>query len=503
MSKLFVNIDSDDCGGRFLNRLTNEREYIEKSDLYPFVDQYADEGVTDLLICLGGQYSFPESRVLSDSVFKYEQREENGFAVDYREKFVGVYKMYKVHGIDPVKVWVDRCREVGMTPWLSFRMNDRHCSRDDTSDQRPTLFYEAKKNGWMLGERYGAFKTCMNFAVDEIRDVWLRYIDEQLSKYDAWGIELDFQREMYCLDHLGTPDCHEIMTGFVRDVRRVIDRHAAHKGHPVRLACRLMRDIDQCLVFGFDARTWDKERLADAITVAPRWECCDSDMPVRKWKESLPNTEIYAGLETLIRFDGALYHATAETLRGYVNRYLSDGADGTYLFNYYPVPGDGTEYGKRHLKRCIEVFRTCRDKRTADSYPMRYIVTRQDVSPEGHEAYKPLPIAVNGGERSLLVDVGRLEKCHKVGLIIGLDGVSPQDLRICVNGRKLSDPVAYMPRPEEFSTDDGCGYVPNGTRTFRYDVMTETEGEYRIAFNGQRGSITYIEFEIDPSREAE
>ena len=498
MPGLFVNIDTDDCGGRFLNRLTDENEKPDESDLYPFIDQYAGSGVTDVLLCLGGQYSFPESCVLSDSIFKYEQKIENGLPVDYREKFRGAYRMYKVHGIDPIKVWTGRCRSVGLRPWISFRMNDRHCSRDDTSDQRPTLFYTAKENGWMLGEKYGAYRTCMNFAVPEIRRIWLEFIEEQLSKYDVCGVELDFQREIHCLRYLDDPECHTVMTEFIRAVRRVIDKYSEQKGYKIKLGCRLMRDIGQNLAFGFDAVTWDKEGLVDLIVVTPRWECCDSDMPIKEWKDLLSNTEIYAGLETLIRFDGGLYHATAEVLRGYTNRYLSDRADGMYLFNYYPVPGDRSEYGREQLERCTEVFRTCGDRRTATDSPMRYIVTRQDIAPKGYAAYEPLPIILNGEEKRLDVRVGHLHTRHKVSLTVGFDGINPDNASIHANGKLLKDPIRYMPRPEAFCGNEGCGYVPKGSRTFRFSVDTCEDGNYELVFIGNKGSITYLEFEIDP-----
>ena len=500
MTKLFVNIDTDDCGCNFLNLIASKEESLTGEDLYPFIDQYLESGVTDLLICLGGQYSFPESRVLSDAIFKYEQREENGFPVDYREKFYGVYLAYKKHAIDPVKVWVDRCREVGLNPHLSFRMNDRHCSRDDTSNQRPTLFYEAKANGWMLGDRYGSYKTCMNFAIPEIRRIWLEFIDEQLSKYDVCGIELDFQREIHCLQYLDDPDCYKTMTEFIRSVRRTIDLHAERRGHKISLSCRLTRNIHQNLIFGFDAVTWAREKLVDTITVTPRWECCDSDMPIKEWKAALSDTEIYAGLESLIRFDGSLYHATPETIRGYTNRYLSDGADGIYLFNYYPVPGDETERGKRHLERCREIFATCGTQEEARSRSMRFIVTRQDIAPEGATPYAPLPIEPDGGKKYLDVSLGSLTSEHRVSLTVGLNGAGPQDIIISANGRVLTDPVGYIPRVEEFasSDDQGCGYVPKGSETFKFSADTVIDGNYLLAFEGNKGSITYVEFEIDP-----
>ena len=100
MFRFFANIDTNDYGDRFLAELTDQKEDIRQEDLYPFVDQYAGKAVTDLLICISCQYSIPESKVLNDSVYKYEQKMENGIAVDYTKHFRGIYKMYKRYGID-------------------------------------------------------------------------------------------------------------------------------------------------------------------------------------------------------------------------------------------------------------------------------------------------------------------------------------------------------------------------------------------------------------------
>ncbi|MBO6060734.1 MAG: hypothetical protein J6P98_01265, partial [Clostridia bacterium] len=48
--------------------------------------------------------------------------EENGVAVDYTDRYRGLMSFHE-HGIDPYAVWFARCREKGLRPWLSVRMN--------------------------------------------------------------------------------------------------------------------------------------------------------------------------------------------------------------------------------------------------------------------------------------------------------------------------------------------------------------------------------------------
>ena len=498
MSKLFVNIDTDDCGIRFLNQLIKEKPTVTESDLYPFVDLYAGRGVTDLLICLSGQYSTSKSNVLSDSIFKYEQTEENGVAVDYKEKYAGIYTVYN-QGLDPIKVWLDRCAEAGMTPWISHRMNDRHCSHDVASNLRPEFFYTARDNGWMLGEKYGSYKTCMNFAVAEVRDLWLRYIDEQLEQYNVFGVELDFMREIHCFRYLDDPDCIQIMNQFIRDVRDIINRHSELKGHKIKLSVRLSRDLEQNRIFGFDAEAWDKESLVDAIVVTPRWETNDSDMPIKEWKARIKNAEVYAGLETLTHPSGGIAQSSADVSRALTNRYLSDGADGMYFFNHYPLPSPSSDDEKLRYERSIDSFATCQSIEDARSMPMRYIVTRQDIFPEGYEPYKPLPLALDGTDRIIDLCVGILPSNKEIYLVVGYNGIAPDRVTLTVNGTPCAA-EEYTPKPEGLrpadSTVSGCAYVPEGSQTYRYAVATEQDGNYHLAFSATQGQVTYMEFEI-------
>ncbi|MBM3290799.1 MAG: hypothetical protein FJY92_11670, partial [Candidatus Hydrogenedentes bacterium] len=92
--------------------------------LNAFVDQYADTCVTHLFLNtnamrasfasttrdaiwdLGGQ------RVPADQPFS--------------QAWVDNARMLHERGLDPYSVWIARCREKGVSPWLTMRMNDVH-----------------------------------------------------------------------------------------------------------------------------------------------------------------------------------------------------------------------------------------------------------------------------------------------------------------------------------------------------------------------------------------
>ena len=130
---------------------------------------------------------------------------------------------------------------------------------------------------------------------------------------------------------------------------------------------------------------------------------------------------------------------------------------------------------------------------------MRYIVTEQDVVPEGIQRYAPLPITMDGESKTLDLNIGKTPHVSHLGLIIGYNGVSPSDVRLTVNGEKAGSAVEYSPRPEglrETDTDRPCGYVPVGSHTYRYELMPTENGRYELDFRADTGKITYVEFEI-------
>lgn len=77
----------------------------------------------------------------------YSQRalvtEERGEKVDYMSWYPGVRYNLEKRGLDLYKIWTDELKKIGITPWLSFRMNDVHCLYMETPHSLvPPEYYE-------------------------------------------------------------------------------------------------------------------------------------------------------------------------------------------------------------------------------------------------------------------------------------------------------------------------------------------------------------------------
>ena len=497
--RLLINADDSHWWG-FWNELAKEGNFDDGS-LNEYVMNYADSGVTDLLFNIFCQSSDVPSDVMTFRGDLYGQTEQHGNPVDY-SNYSGLNAFYNEQHRDIFAVWFDQCRKAGIRPWISLRMNDCHDPDEPASLLRGELFYTAEENGWTIGEDYGYYRHCLNYAMPEVRQLMLDYTKEQLLRYDVYGLELDFMREIYCFDYVNanTDEIVTIMNGFIRDAADIVKEAERKWGHDIQMAARLMRDIDQCYAYGFDPRTWCEEGLVDAICVTPRWASNDSAMPIADWKTRCPDAEIWAGVETLVNTNAKGCCASAEVARGYGAQYLTAGADGLYLFNYMTSPpGVGA--------REREVYETCGSLDEILKHPRRHVVTYQDTCPDGWEPYDPLPLKVKAGRTGeLAVETGYIPDGAKVTVYLGLNKAldDPASLTVAIGDNMLrndSKSEVYG-RAESDGSDVAQGYCREDCFIYRFslekaaglpNLLTLT-----LANSGGTVSVTYAEIDVIP-----
>lgn len=462
--RFIANLD-DNHWNNWLNDLCRNGE-VTREKLNEYVEWYAGTDITDLMFNIYCQTSDTPSDVFSFCGDLYLRTEQDGKPIDYsfHQCFHDIYYKYD---IDLFELWFDKCREEGMNPWISVRMNDCHEPDAETSFLRGDLFYTARDNGWMIGDEYGYYHICLNYAVPEVRQLMLDYIEEQLMRYDVYGLELDWMREIYCFDylHADNGEIVGIMNGFMRDVNTIVAAAEEKWGHDIQISARLPRDIEQAKVFGFDAKTWAQEKLVDSITVTPRWATCDSAMPINHWKTELPGIEIYAGIETLVNQQNDFSGASPEIVNGYMAQYLTAGADGVYLFNYMKTSHEN--------KRSDVVFNSFGSVDEVINSSRRHVVTYQDMAPEDYEPYHPLGKSLLFRKPySLPVETGVIPEDSKVKLILGFDKeIDPDKITVMCGGEVCAFVgEAEVAGGEESDLGGGLPYMPDGTRVYEFSV---------------------------------
>jgi hypothetical protein len=163
------------------------------------------------------------------------------------------FAVYMAGGGDMVKVFVERCREKGLSPFVSFRLNDSHGHEFVNAPREELLGFlwhvmtpiHVNHPQWRLGEDLTNWNNrVLNWAIPEVRELKFKFIEEIIEQYDIDGFELDFMRHnnFFKQDETTAPQRLFIMSEFIKKVRATLDKTAKdgrHRWLCVRIPCHI------------------------------------------------------------------------------------------------------------------------------------------------------------------------------------------------------------------------------------------------------------------------
>ena len=359
--------------------------------LEAFVDQYAGTQVSHLFLCPNAMRASYATDVW-DRIWdagKQKAPTDSGHGGAW---FTNARLLYE-RGLDPYAVWVDRCRQKGISPWLSSRMNDIH-DVSDTTNFMHSVFWVDHPEYWRVpNDTSGTWlNRALNFGVPEVRERHFALLCELLERYDVDGLELDWMRFGYHFKPGEEAAGRTILTEFMRQVRALTKEWAAKRGHPVKLGARVPAHPDAARGLGMDGVTWAKEGLVDMLVPCPFWTTSDFDIPIELWREQIgPAADkivLAPGIESNIRAYPGAGHVTNDlgSVRGFAAAHLHRGADQIYLFNYMdpaPMPGGPAAY-RALVEKGLGLDVVTRG-------PRRHVVAFRDTVPPGFPNGAQLP----------------------------------------------------------------------------------------------------------------
>ncbi|MDD4019718.1 MAG: hypothetical protein PHV28_17455 [Kiritimatiellae bacterium] len=249
-------------------------------------------------------------------------------------------------GVNPYRVWSARCREKGVSPWFSMRMNDVH------DVHRPT--YGGLSRFWRDHPEYRRVPgsagrnwsdAAFDYARQEVRDFHLSFVKDLADGYDVDGIELDWMRFPSHLKPGREREDARFITEFMRETRKLADAAARRLGHKVRVGARVPTDIDGALAIGLDVVAWAKDGSVDMIVPCNFFVTPDYALPYADWKVRIgavnPDVMILPGLDSGVVKEGGRgirQNLTAAEYRGFADAMHAEGAPGVYLFNLFVIP---------------------------------------------------------------------------------------------------------------------------------------------------------------------
>ena len=259
-------------------------EQMSLEGLHAFVDQYANTKVSHLFLCPNAMKASHRSKV-RDAIWEMGEGQKPP-QEEFAKKWCENARLLDERGLDPYAVWIARCREKKISPWLSMRMNDVH-NVDDVDNYIHSSFWRKHPDYWRVPGGKGWTDRALDFGIPEVREHAMAYVRELLERYDPDGLELDWMRFGYHFRPGKEAEGVVILNQFMRDVRDLTRQWSAKRGHPIKLGARVPTLPDAAKGLGMDGVTWVREGLVDMLVPTPFWATTDFDIPITLWRERI------------------------------------------------------------------------------------------------------------------------------------------------------------------------------------------------------------------------
>lgn len=272
-------------------------------------------------------------------------------------KLIGALDWYAYNGGDCISTFLNTTQKYDdLMPFISIRMNDPHGLDylDDEPGRVPggvasclNQFLYQHLNYFVGSCNSGWGKTGLDFAIQEVRERRLNIIRDLIYNYAPSGIELNFMRGLtYFQDELPVEKRKEIMTEFIKDIKRELDKSGNGRLLAIKIPTKIHQteNIQNCDKIGIDIAELNK--IADMIIVSDVYHTkpiFSSDLA--EIRHLAPDVWLYAELHYKWEGGGTsdyTFNCTREQLYQAAQWAYKNGADGISLFNFqYYRPYDG------------------------------------------------------------------------------------------------------------------------------------------------------------------
>ena len=449
--------------------------------LRAYIDAIARGKVTHFAMCMNAQRPCFPSKTIEPVWSELDSPDRDRSPIAVTEKAL------VDRGIDRYAVWIARCRERGVSPWLSVRMNDMHGGDDPRSPLISTFWrehpeYRRLPDPTKLGRQSFWKLFSLDYSHVEVRERMLAFLGECMDRYDADGLDLDFTRFVWYLTPGREREQAPLLTDFMRKVRALVSSAAARRGHPILLSVRTVSSPDVVEACGLDLPTWAKEGLVDVVSVCNHFQTADYEIPVDTWRNRLgPRVRLLTGIDYGLRVNGIRSFLTREEYLGWADVMRSRGVGDFYFYNLY-----GYDYASDIWHRSLtNGFDAAAVAGAPRAYPLSY---RDQGHPDVRESYvSPWPV--------------RLERPFACSLPVGS----------VPSGCKAELVLGFKSRPAELPAPRVNGHLAGNVRGFRREHVPHAiafalnaadvrAGENRVEVPALPGvEIVYIALRIDPT----
>ena len=377
-------------------------------------------GLTHFLINPNAHNTAYASKVW-DPVWHEDPRLKDGLLKGHRNS-----KVLHDHGVDWVQVMVDACREQGVSPWISMRMNDIHNIGDGVNWACSKFWLDhpefRRKSGKLTGGSYDS-ELAFDFTYPEVREHALALVREMLGKWDVDGIEFDWLRFPHHVNDAAEQDLSgcAALTAFMREAKRAVDEFSRRRGKSILVCARVAAMPKAALGLGTDAVLWAREGLVDWVAPCNFFSTADFVLPYVEWREKLATANPKVRLVGAFDFAGVdregIGNPQGVTLAefcGYLERMYAAGVVDFETFNLFT-------YTENPIKRFVQIEGMPDGECWVRSHDRAYPVTYHDAVPRGYPTEKRLPADMSEPQ-SYTISIGRVGDTPYAVLLMAFDG---------------------------------------------------------------------------------
>ena len=403
---LMINHDSSNYFSNF------SKGTLTADDVVRFCNQFKDTHVTDYFINVDGVFPAPGTGRTSSLEYYHMTEFFDGEPVDFSSNSFALagHIMYEELGIDYIGIWCDTFTEIGINPWISFRMNDVHYYNNSGPSTSKSEFWYKNPQFRRVNHHFWVdyMDKAFDYTYEEVREHMLSYINAALNRYNCYGIELDFQRELRLFRIGGEYPGLEIMNQFMRDVDDLVAIYEAKYGHEIKISARVAPDPQTSYEFGLDVITWAAEGIVQLLSPTGRYESHYTDMPIKMWDSILePYDVVLAPCIDVANLRPYSYAPktganTIETLAATAAYMYSQGADKMYTYNYFMAPttvfSEADKVNTKNARIAMSsgmgmwnIFTTLGSYEKVNTYNRRSVLTYSDMHTVWRDTSAVLP----------------------------------------------------------------------------------------------------------------
>ena len=331
---------------------------VEK--LLQHVDEVSGTGVGTFLLCpISYQvvlYKSAIERRLGDGATEEQLK---GGSLSIRET-IAALRNFDALGVDPFELLVKRIREKGMSPVVTWRLQQAHVIYGGEKSIAQSPFWEAHPECRLKGSGGGGEKdAALDFANPAVQARKVALIREFVVKYGMDGCQLDFQR--FPLFFVKGKEAEEIslMNGFMRSMRKMLDEEGAKLNRHLTMGVRIPENPERCRALGLDPATWVNEGLVDSVVVSTfLFQNAEARFTIPHYPIDIPAfralfkkpVPIYGAIQALygvIDRRPVQFRLMPDDYRKEALKLWGQGADGIELFNMFMMRAKGAFKGTR------------------------------------------------------------------------------------------------------------------------------------------------------------